>query len=73
MQFDVKTKRKKVIAFLHPYYKSRYGFTPVGTYSSAVDPSGDKLYITWNVNRGGRAWDCVGLMVVHVPAGERVL
>jgi hypothetical protein len=71
VQFDVKTRRKKVIAFLHPYYKSHYGFTPVGTYSSAVDPAGDKLYITWNINRGGRAWDCVGLMVVHVADMER--
>jgi hypothetical protein len=71
IQFDVKIRQKKVLAFLDPYYTAHYSFTPVGTYSSAVDPSGDKLYITWNVNRGGKAWDCVGLTVVHVPAGER--
>jgi hypothetical protein len=71
VQFDVKTRKKKVIAFLHPFYKSRYGLTPAGTYSAAVDPKGDKLYITWNVNRGGRAWDCCGLTVVHIPESER--
>jgi hypothetical protein len=71
VQFDVKTKQKKVIAFLHPFYKQKYGLTPAGTYSADVDPRGDKLYITWNVNRGGRAWDCCGLSVVHIPEAER--
>ena len=71
VQFDTKTKAKKSIAFLHPFYKNKYGFSPVGTYSCAVDPKGEKLYITWNVNRGGRAWDCVGLTVVHIPEAER--
>ena len=71
VQFDVKTKRKKVIAFLHPFYKTKYGFTPAGTFSAAVDPKGDKLYITWNVNRVGRAWDCCGLTVIHIPESER--
>src|SRR5262249_3356948 len=52
VQFDVQTKQKKVIAFLHPFYKKAYGCTLRGTYSSAIDPKGDKLYITWNANRG---------------------
>ena len=42
VQFDVKTRRKKVIAFLHPFYQQKYGCTLKGTYSSAVDPKGDK-------------------------------
>ena len=50
VQFDIKTKQRKVIAFLHPYFKDKIGATPVGTFSSAIDPQGDKLYITWNVN-----------------------
>src|SRR5262249_35682439 len=70
--FDVKTKQKKVIAFLHPYYKNKYGCTLKGTYSSAVDPKGDKLYITWNASRReGKAWDCCALTVVHIPEAER--
>lgn len=71
VQFDVKTRQRKVIAFLHPFYKEKYGVTPVGTFSSAVDPKGDKLYITWNANRGGRVWDCCALTVIHIPASER--
>jgi len=72
VQFDVNTDKKKVVAFLHPFYHDKYGFTPKGTYSTAVSPEGDKVYITWNVSRGTRAWDCCGLTVVHVPASERV-
>lgn len=72
VQFDTRTRRKKVIAFLHPFCKDRYGATLVGTYSSAVDPRGDRVYITWNASRSpGRAWDCCALTVVHVPAAER--
>jgi hypothetical protein len=71
VQFDVKTRTKKVIAFLHPFYKDKYGATLQGTFSSAVDPKGDKLYVTWNVSRGGRVWDCCALSVIHIPETER--
>lgn len=72
VQFDVKTGQKKVIAFLEPFYTNKYGFTLKGTYATAVDPTGDKLYVTWNVSRGGRAWDCCGMTVIHIPKSERV-
>ena len=39
----------------------------------AVDPAGDKLYITWNVNRASRAWDSCALTVIHIPPEERLL
>jgi hypothetical protein len=71
VQYDVKTGKKKVICFLHPFYQDKYGFTLKGTYSTAVNETGDILYITWNVNRGGRAWDCCGLTAIHIPASER--
>lgn len=71
VQFDTKTKRRKVIAFLHPYIQEKCGATLVGTFSSALDPKGDKLYVTWNVNRGGKAWDCCALTVIHIPESER--
>ncbi len=71
VQFDTKTKTRKVIAFLHPHIKDNFGATLVGTFSSAVDPKGDKLYVTWNVNRGGKVWDCCALTVIHIPASER--
>jgi hypothetical protein len=71
VQFDVKTGRRKVIAFLEPFFTKTYGFTLKGTYSTAIDPAGDKIYITWNISRGTRAWDCCGLTVVHIPETER--
>ena len=72
VQFDVQTKQKKVLAFLHPFYQEKYGAALRGTYSLAVDPKGDKLYISWNVSRGTRAWDCCALTVVHIPESERL-
>jgi hypothetical protein len=72
VQYDVKNKQRKVIAFLAPFYKEKYGFVPKGTYSVACDAKGERVFITWNVNRsGGKAWDCVGLTVVDVPVAER--
>ena len=71
VQFDTRTKKAKVLAFLHPYFQKLIGATPVGTFSTAIDPAGDKLYVTWNVNRAGRAWDCCALSVVHIPPSER--
>ena len=40
VQYDLKTGKRKVIAFLHPYFQEKYGLTMRGTYSTAVDPSG---------------------------------
>ena len=76
VQFDVKTRAKKIIAFLHPFYRDKYGYVPLGTFSSALSPKGDTLYITWNGNRSGPTrgrwlWDVVALTVVHIPASER--
>src|SRR5262249_27016814 len=71
VQFDVKTRQKKVISFLHPFYHEKYGCTLRGMYSTAVSPQGDKLYVTWNVSRGSRAWDCCALTVIHIPETER--
>jgi len=71
VQFDVQKRDRKVIAFLHPFYKDRYGCTLQGTFSAALDPAGDKYYVTWNVSRAGKVWDCCALSVVHIPASER--
>ena len=71
VQYDLKTRQRKVIAFLHPYFKDKIGAIPTGTFGSAIDPAGDKLYITWNVKRGTAAWDCCALTVIHIPESER--
>ncbi len=76
VQFDVQTRKKKVIAYLHPFLKDKYGYTPIGTFSTAVSARGDKLYITWHGSLAkeiGRklSWDACALTVVHIPASER--
>ena len=73
VQFDVRTRTRKVIAFLHPFYLDTYGYTPDGTFSSALDDKGEKLFITWNGMRKGqpRFWESCALMVIHIPAAER--
>lgn len=76
IQFDTKKRTKKVIAFLHPFYQSKYGYTPDGCFSSAVDPTGERLFVTWNgtrapAPRGSSTWESVTMTVIHIPASER--
>ena len=77
VQFDVKTRKQTIIAFLHPFYQQRYGYTPLGTFGSALDENGEKLYITFNGNRGGPGrggrlpFDTCALVIVHIPESER--
>lgn len=73
VQYDTKTKTRKVIAFLSPALDKPTGAVMQGTYAVAIDERGEKLYITWNVSRGGRVWDTCGLTVIHIPASERPL
>lgn len=71
VQYDTRTKTRKVLAFLHPFYQEKYGCTLRGTYSVALDETGERLYVTWNANRGSRAWDTAALTVIHIPSSER--
>ena len=71
VQYDTRQRRAKVIAFLHPFYQEQYGLVPKGTYGLACDASGERLYITWNVSRGSRAWDSCGVTAITIPASER--
>jgi hypothetical protein len=72
VQFDIKTQKCKVIAFLHPAIFDKYGYTPIGTFSSALDPTGEKLYVIWNGRRKGvKGWDCCAMTVINIPASER--
>ena len=81
IQYDTKTGKRKVIAFLSPYYFKKYGYTPSGAFSVKLDDKGERLFICWN---GGffEYEDTVGertkslfrhnsLMLVHIPESER--
>ena len=81
VQYDLKTNTRKVICFLHPYLHKATGYIPMGAYMSAVSADGDKVYITWNGNRGVTQEDLdagknfkfntCALTVIHIPEPER--
>lgn len=77
VQFDTATGRKKVIAFLRDFYQQTYGYTPMGTFSVALDAKGERLFVTWSGNRGGKdkrdrlTFNTCAMMVVHIPEAER--
>jgi len=71
VQFDVQRRTAKVLAFLHPVCQRHLGIMPRGSYGLACDPTGQRLYVTWNVSRGGRAWDVCGVSVLYIPPEER--
>jgi hypothetical protein len=77
VQYDLKTKTRKVICFLHPVLNEKFGYIPIGTFGSAVSPEGDKLYITWNgarnhTNSNRKApFNTVAMTVIHIPESER--
>jgi DNA-binding beta-propeller fold protein YncE len=79
VQYDVKTRTRKIVAFLHPALYDEFGYVTLGSFGSAVSPSGDKVYVTWNGNRGTSPEDLkkrvrfntCALTVVHIPESER--
>lgn len=73
VQYDVETGVRKVLCFLSPFLREAVGYTPIGTFSSALSPDGSTLYVTWNGYRDGAPdeWDVCALTVIHIPESER--
>ncbi|MEZ6058262.1 MAG: hypothetical protein R3C01_16305 [Planctomycetaceae bacterium] len=76
VQYDLKTRERKVICFLHPSVFAATGYTCMGTYGMAVSPDGGTVYITWNGNQGGEvkgklSFNTAGLTVIKIPESER--
>ena len=73
VQYDVKKKRAKVLAFLHPFFQKKYGYTPDGCFCCVLDDKGERLFISWDGWRDGqpRGWESCALMVLHIPKSER--
>ena len=75
VQFDLKTKQRKVIAFLHQHFWDKYGYAVDGSFGNALDEKGERLFISWDGWRKGqpRGWESASITVVHIPASERPL
>jgi len=72
VQFDLKRRQRKVIAFLHDYYYERYGYSMDGTFSTALDEKGETLYVTWNgMRKPSQRWECCAMVAIHIPESER--
>lgn len=80
VQFDTKTRKKKVIAFIFDYYLKKYGYGAVRPYGIELDAKGASLFFYAN---GGfhtpeiTPWHNIemrrpAIFHVHIPASERV-
>lgn len=75
VQFDLKTGRRKALAFLHQHFWEKYGYALDGSFGSALDEKGERLFISWDGWRKGqpRGWESAAITVMHIPASERSL
>lgn len=74
IQLDVKTRRRKVIAFLNEHLRQSRDYNLGGTYGLALARDGSRLFINWNGNNVEQKKSDFGLcsaMVVHIPESER--
>jgi hypothetical protein len=77
VQLNLKTRARKVIAFLFPYFYDKYGYMPGGTYSINLDEKGESLFILLNGAfseynpEGSDSFGDPSVMVIHIPESER--
>ena len=77
VQYDVRSKSKKVICFLHPALEKATGYIPIGTFSSALSADGSTLFVTWNgahkvPEKSKRApFQSVAMTAIEIPESER--
>ncbi len=74
IQYDTKTNRRKVIAFLADFYKENYGYVSGGTYGIELSEDGSLLVIQMNGAFGNDAhpFEHPAIFAIHIPESERV-
>ncbi len=79
VQFDLKTRQRKVLAFLGPLFESRFGYRVGGSYCLELDAGGERLFIGMNgqllepdARPPESAFGHPACMVLHIPAPERL-
>jgi len=75
VQYDIRSGRKKVIAFLNDFYLETYGYSPGGTYGLELDAEGETLFFYVNgqftTKERGSGYGRPAIFSVHIPASER--
>lgn len=77
VQVDIKTGKRKVIAFLFETLREKLKYNTGGTYNLRIHPDGGKLFITFNGSdydpnaKKLVAFGKPSVMVVHIPESER--
>lgn len=75
VQYDTKTNKKKVIAFLNDFYLNTYGYSPGGTYGIETDEKGETVFCYTNgrftTKELGSAYGRPAIFHIHIPASER--
>jgi len=75
VQYDTRTNRKKVIAFLNDFYLDRYGYSPGGTYGLELDEKGESLFFYTNgcftTKELKSGYGRPAIFHVHIPESER--
>ena len=80
MQYDLKRKKRKVLAFLGPALEEEIGYVPGGTYGVKLSKDGSTLYV--NVNGHPRddvrppkltpiGFGLNAFAAIHIPESER--
>jgi hypothetical protein len=80
VQYDVKSGKQKVLAFLAETIEREYGYVPAGTYGAKLSADGGTLYINFN----GHPIDSIrpshirpngfgltAFAAIHIPDSER--
>jgi len=74
VQMDVKTQKRKVLAFLNETVRQQMDYNLGGTFSIALSKEGDRLFFVWNggppVAKKNDFGRCAA-MILHIPASER--
>jgi hypothetical protein len=77
VQYNLQSGRRKVIAFLFPYFYEKYGYIPGGTYSINLDDNGENLFVLLNGafseynQEGSDTFGDPAIVVIHIPPAER--
>ncbi len=74
VQYDTRTGRRKVLAFLADYYFEKYGYTLGTVHGSTLSPDGSTFVAVFNGSflPPGTNWqDTPAVMAIHIPDVER--